>query len=174
MVGDLRAPYPSDPGPIGRARGGTFVALRPMSPEAARQLGTRLATIDPWARVGYDADSFVRFLAATEQGAARYRVMAGEGLVGAMVIRLQWLHGPYLHLLGLLPEAQGQGIGELTLRWMEEEARGRFRNLWLCVSAFNSRARHFYEAQGFTASATLDGLVFDGKSEILMRKRLSE
>ena len=56
---------------------------------------------------------------------------------------------------------------------MEEEARGRYRNLWLCVSEFNSEARRLYERQGYELAGRLDSLVFDGLDELLMRKRLS-
>ena len=164
--------YGPAPGPIGTTGDGAVVALADMTPHGATDLGTRLAAIDPWARVGYSAQSFVGYLAAHEPNVARYRILLDAAPVGAMVIRRVWLHGPYLQLLGLVPEAQGRGIGEYALRWYEAQVRGQYRNLWLCVSAFNTRARRFYTAHGFTESGVLDSLVFDGKDEILMRKRL--
>lgn len=168
----LVEPYGSEPGPIGATRDGAPVALAAMTADGATDLGTRLAAIDPWARVGYSAQSFVGFLAAHEPTVARYRILLDVEPVGVMVIRRVWLHGPYLQLLGVVPEAQGRGIGEHALRWYEAQVRGQYRNLWLCVSAFNVGARRFYAAHGFTESGVLDSLVFDGKDEILMRKRL--
>jgi ribosomal protein S18 acetylase RimI-like enzyme len=55
---------------------------------------------------------------------------------------------------------------------MESEA-GQVGNLWLCVSAFNSRAIAFYERQGFQPVADLPDLVTPGFAELLMRKRLA-
>jgi diamine N-acetyltransferase len=165
-------PYPDEPGEIGQTRSGVGVAMSAMTPHAAADLGLRLAALDPWRRVGYGAESFISFLEAREADVSRYQIVVGGGSVGAVVLRRAWLHGPYLHLIGLVPEAQGQGIGEVVVGWIEREAQGRHRNLWLCVSAFNTGARRFYERRGFTAAADLDELVFEGQTEILMRKRI--
>ena len=53
------------------------------------------------------------------------------------------------------------------------EARDHYRNLWLCVSAFNVAAQRFYARHGFERVATLAGLLRDGDDELLMRKRLA-
>ena len=172
MVAPLLPPYRAEVIAIGTSHDGAAVELQPMTPEAARVLGVGLAAIDPWARVGYSAETFAAFVAATESGATRYRILVGGELAGAMIVRLPWLSGPYLHILGLLPGFQGRGVGDLALRWFEAEAQGRFRNLWLCVSGFNAGAQRFYAAHGYTQAATLDSLVFDGVDEHLMRKRL--
>lgn len=165
--------FPADPGPIGAARDGRGIELRPMTREAASPIGTVLAAIDPWARVARTPEHMIAFLADVEEGARRYRIMVGGQNAGAMVVRVPWLHGPYLHLIGLAPEFHGAGVGGAALGWLEAAARGRYRNLWLCVSAFNVRARRLYEANGYRLAATLDALVFDGMDELLMRKRLA-
>jgi ribosomal protein S18 acetylase RimI-like enzyme len=112
------------------------------------------------------------FLAATEVGAQRYAVLVADEPAGTVVIRDPWLHGPYLHLIGLLPPFHGLGVGSRVLDWMEAEAQGRYRNLWLCVSEFNDGARRLYERHGFALAGRLDSLVFDGLTELLMRKRI--
>lgn len=166
------APYGPNPGIIGQARDGAPVSLVDMTTQAAVHLGPRLAAIDPWARVGYGAESFVAFLSVSELDVARYTIVSGTEPVGVMVVRRVWLHGPYLQLLGLVPEAHGRKIGDAAMRWYDAQARGTHRNLWLCVSAFNTGARRFYDRHGFTESGVLDSLVFDGQTELLMRKRL--
>lgn len=174
MIAPPHQPYPDDPGPIGIARDGAAVALVPMTALAARDLGTRLAAIDPWARVDFAAEAFVAFLAAGEPAVSRYRVLVEDADAGVVVIRHRWLHGPYLHLLGLVPGMQGRGIGDVALAWFEAEARGAgLRNLWLCCSAFNTGARRFYEVHGFALAGVLASLVWDGQDELLMRKRLA-
>ena len=166
-------PYRAEPGLIGTTRDGTAVSLAAMTPEAAAILGPGLAAIDPWARVNYSAMRFTAFFAAREEGAQRYQILAAEALAGTMVVRQPWLHGPYLNLLGLLPGYDGHGLGEVAFGWFEAEARrAGFRNIWLCVSSFNTGAERFYRRHGFEQTATLENLSFDGFDEILMRKRL--
>ena len=76
-------------------------------------------------------------------------------------------------MFAVLPAHQKRGIGARVLAWYESEARGHFRNLWLCVSGFNPDAQRLYRQHGFEHVATLDGLVRDGDDELLMRKRLA-
>ena len=102
-----------------------------------------------------------------------YQIECGADLAGAVVIFNPWLAGPYLQLSAVLPAHQKRGIGAQVLTWLEAEARGHFRNLWLCVSGFNTDAQRLYRQHGFEHVATLDGLVRDGDDELLMRKRLS-
>jgi ribosomal protein S18 acetylase RimI-like enzyme len=78
-----------------------------------------------------------------------------------------------LQLLAILPEYQGRNLGLRLLQWMESEARRvESRQLWLCVSSFNTRARAFYERFGFEAAAVLEKLASDASDEVFMRKRL--
>ena len=170
----MPAPYPEDPGPIGRTPRGASVALVAMTPHAAAVLGMSLSVIDPWRRVGYTAESFISFLEAAEVDVARYEIVVDGQMAGAVVLCRHWLHGPYVRLIGLVPEAQGQGAGDVVMGWIEREAVGHYRNLWLCVSAFNAGARRFYEKRGFAMAADLADLVFDGQTEILMRKRIGQ
>lgn len=164
-------PFPTDPGPIGRTARGLQVSLAAMTVEAATPLGSALAAIDPWARAGYSPDRMAASLARVEPDVARYRIIAATEVAGVMVVRRSWLHGPYLQLLGLLPEFHGQYIGGLALVWLQRQSQDH-RNLWLCCSEFNCGARRFYERHGFEVTATVDSLVFDGANELLMRKRL--
>ena len=144
-----------------------------MTPEAAQLLGTELAAIDPWARAGYTGERLASFFAQSEHAVSRYRMMLSGSLTGVLVVRHNWLHGPYLHFIGLLPQFHGQGIGGIVLAWFEAEARrASRRNLWLCVSSYNVAARRLYERHGFRLAAELDDLVIDGFDELLMRKRL--
>ena len=104
----------------------------------------------------------------------KFEVLAGEALAGVIVIQDLFLHGPYLKLIAILPEFQGRSFGLRLLQWMEAEARqAEARQLWLCVSTFNARARAFYQRFGFEAVAVLDKLASDASDELLMRKRLS-
>jgi ribosomal protein S18 acetylase RimI-like enzyme len=55
-------------------------------------------------------------------------------------------------------------------------AEGRFpeaRNIFLCVSDFNHRARILYERCGYKQVGVLENYVVEGHAELLMRKRLN-
>src|SRR5262249_3711817 len=82
-----------------------------------------------------------------------------------------WLAGPYLQMLAVLPTHQNHGIGGRLLAWFEDEARLHFRNLWLCVSAFNIDAQRFYARHGYVHLATLHDLMRAGDGELRLRKR---
>ena len=55
---------------------------------------------------------------------------------------------------------------------MADEAPSGTRNLWLCVSAMNTRARTFYERHGFSLAEELPALAADHMDELLLRRRL--
>ncbi len=147
--------------------------LEPMTPVAAKTIGPLLSRIDPWARYAYTGDALTAFLANEEPGAPRFAIKADRVIAGAISIRNNWLRGPYLQFLGILPGYQSHGIGGAILDWFENEARGiGAQNLWVAASEFNTRALSFYEKHGFNRIATLSDLVVEGSSEILLRKRL--
>jgi diamine N-acetyltransferase len=147
--------------------------LEPMTAGAAEILGPLLASIDPWARYDYTSSALTAFLTAEEADAPRFTIKVDSVLAGAVGVRSNWLRGPYLQFLGILPIYQSHGIGGAILNWFEDEARGaRAQNLWVAASEFNTRALSFYEQHGFNRTATLTDLVVEGSSEILLRKRL--
>ena len=72
-----------------------------------------------------------------------------------------------------MPRFQRRGLGRTVLDWIEGEVRAiKERNLWVAASEINSDALRFYERHGFAQTARLDDLVYDGRTEILLRKRL--
>ncbi len=158
----------------GRSRSGETVTLKPLDPALAPGLAARFAAMDPWAAYGYRAAALARYFAGGTSEAPVLAIMADGQLVGAIGLRLEWLLGPYIQILGLLPDAQASGIGSLVMDWAEREARrSGARNLWVAASATNAGALRFYERHGFTRAAELDGLVRDDRTEVLLRKRLA-
>jgi ribosomal protein S18 acetylase RimI-like enzyme len=142
--------------------------------ENAKELGEALAAIQPWSVIGYPAERLADWLRRQEPTMRKFEAVTGQGLAGVIVIQDPFLHGPYLKLIAILPGFQGRSLGMRLLQWMESEARrAEDRQLWLCVSTFNSRARALYERFGFEAVAILDKLACDASDELLMRKRLS-
>jgi len=148
--------------------------LRPMTADAAARLGPLFAAIDPWRSYRFDPAQLTRYLLTVEADAPRFEIVCGGETAGAIGTRLNWLRGPYLQFLGLLPHSQSRGLGRQLLQWFEDEARSRGdRNAWVAVSEFNVGAQRFYERFGFVHAARLPDLVSDGVTEILMRKILT-
>ncbi len=151
---------------------GQEITLDEMTAEAADHLAVRIAEIDPWRRLAIPVDR-IRWLFEAGHGSEVRAIQIGHRPVGAVVVQCNWLLGPYLQHLSVLPEAQARGAGTLALAWLEEIARQDHQsNIWLCVSAFNCQARAFYARHGFVETATLPDLIRPGEDEILMRRRL--
>ena len=152
---------------------GSAIALEPIPKAAANTLGQALAAIDPWARYPIGSEVLTAYLGCKEGSAPRYLIRVDRTVAGAIGIRENWMRGPYLQFLGLLPQYQRDGIGRLVLAWFEGTARERGDgNLWVAASDFNTAAVRFYERHGFVRAALLDDLISDGKCEVLLRKKL--
>ncbi len=148
--------------------------LRPLSPGTAEKLGAALAAMPPWSVIGWPAERLTATFKHQRPSVRRFELIVDGELAGTVTIQDPFLHGPYLQLLAILPGFQARNLGAAVLRWMEREARSEeARQLWLCVTTFNTRARTFYERFGFKEAAVLDKLASEVSDEILMRKRLS-
>jgi GNAT superfamily N-acetyltransferase len=164
--------------PFGLSRYELRAAPRPLvleaiEVEAAGRMAEAIARMDPWRTLAISPGQLAETFAQGDPQLHRWTIRHDQRDAGAVVIRHPWLYGPYLALLALTPEHQGAGIGGAVLDWMGNEARGTAGNIWACVSAFNARARQFYERHGFEAVGVLDDLVRPGFAEVLIRKRLT-
>jgi ribosomal protein S18 acetylase RimI-like enzyme len=152
---------------------GGVLTVHPLPASQAEPLATAFAAIDPWASYRYPASALAAYLAKQEPGAPRFLLSVNNAVAGAIGLRVKWLHGPYIQFLAILPAFQRRGLGRIVLAWVEAEARANNgRNLWVAASEINADAIRFYERHGFAQTARLDDLAYDGRTEILMRKRL--
>lgn len=143
--------------------------IRPLRASEAPALAEALAHMDPWRRLGFSDDGLAGYLTRDDTSLSRVVFEQDGRAVGLLCLRSPWLRGPYVEVLAVVPEMQGQGIGTALLAWAAGQNGG---NLWVCVSAFNTRARDFYGRNGFVEKAELNDLISPGEDEILMRKRL--
>jgi diamine N-acetyltransferase len=144
-----------------------------MTADAAQIFGVAFARMEPWSRYPISAEALASYFAAEEIGAPRFMIVRDGALAGVLGLREHWLRGPYIQFLGLVPECQGQRLGQRALAWFEGRARAaNFRNLWVAASDFNVAAIAFYERHGYVRVARIDDLIQDGIAEILLRKRL--
>jgi ribosomal protein S18 acetylase RimI-like enzyme len=171
-----RPHFHADRLPLEAANGSIWQIDSP-APTGLADAAAVFASIDPWRR--YDrtaADLLAMFEpAGGPDGAIRIVARdAGGAVAGLAVVQTPWLAGPYVRFLGVVPAHQGQGLGEALLGWIEAEARrARSRNLWICVSDFNTRALALYRRVGFEPVADLPDCAADGISEHFLRKRLT-
>jgi GNAT superfamily N-acetyltransferase len=157
---------------LGGTRAPPLVLYAGVGAEAER-LAAAFAAIDPWARYPYPASALAAYFAADEPAAPRFAVHLGDDLAAVAGLRLNWLRGPYVQFLGVLPAFQRNGIGSTILGWIEEETRrAAERNLWVMASDFNDVAIAFYGRHGFAEAARIPDLVRDRRTEVLLRKRL--
>jgi ribosomal protein S18 acetylase RimI-like enzyme len=150
------------------------VQLTLVSPDDAVALGTMVARMEPWRSYpGITPDTLTAFLAEVEPGAPRFAIRHDGEIGGTITIRTNWFRGPYIHLLALTPALQGRGIGSALIAFVVAQARAsNQRNLWVAATETNTGAVRFYERHGFVRTAAIDGLVADGITELLLRKRL--
>ncbi len=147
--------------------------LRHTTASDAKLLSVTLSKIDPWKTLGSTPNEFEQGFQSQTSSTNTYTVMFEGKPVGIISVRFPWLLGPYLGFLGVIPDAQGKGIGKTLLNWLDETARAHSsRNIFICVSEFNHDAQAFYKACGYKKVANLEGLILDEYDEFLMRKRL--
>jgi len=168
----IAAPFSAARHEIGLARGAPVV-VEPMTEREAGALADAVAKLEPWRTYKYPAAKLTGYLARQEPGAPRFFFRRDDKVAGGIGLRLNWLRGPYIQFLAVLPPFQCQGLGSAAIAWVEAQARlDEERNLWIAASEINEHARRLYERLGFREAAKLDDLVCQGRSEILYRKRL--
>jgi [ribosomal protein S18]-alanine N-acetyltransferase len=143
-----------------------------MSPDDRAAVIALLAGSDPWKRLGYAADFWERVFTPLPQGRDSVVLQQGDHVAGIAILRPKFLFGDYLELLAIAPAWTGQGFGPLLLTHIESLAFARGKNLFACVSDFNSGARRFYDRHGFVEVGPLPDLLVPGSAEILLRKTI--
>jgi len=147
-------------------------ALARLNSREAFEASRTLAEMDPWKTLGYRPEWLLEYLLREDSCLFRYGMFHEERVCGVLCVRHPWLLGPYIEILAVFPNRQGQGWGREVVRWIEDRARPTSRNLWVTVSSFNQKARDFYLRTGFTEIGVLSNLVRKGFDEVLLRKEL--
>lgn len=78
-------------------------------------------------------------------------------LVGYAILMGLTNHHQNLHLKRIVVTEKGQGYGRAALRQLKQMAFETYQahRFWLDVKAFNPRARHLYESEGFVLEGCL-------------------
>jgi ribosomal protein S18 acetylase RimI-like enzyme len=78
----------------------------------------------------------------------------------------------YIRSICVAADARGGGLGSQLVAFAEERIFRDVKNVFLCVSSFNPRARALYERLGYEVVGEMKDYVIGGASEILMRKTI--
>ena len=125
---------------------------------------------DPWRRLGYGREDWLRLLATPLDGREAWVAMTPNDVVGLALVRPRFLAGDYLELFAVAEAARGKRCGATLLAHVEAVTFARGRNLFVCVSDFNGGAQRFYARQGYDHVGTLPDLLVAGSAELLLRK----
>jgi len=147
------------------------VTVRGASGDDDAWAATLMSSSDPWTTLRRDFDSCFR--ACTSPSDVLEIADTGGERCGLVLVRPAGVAGaPYIVSIAVAATHRSQGVGAALLAHVEQAYRSRSRHLFLCVSSFNPRARHFYERHGFTVIGTLQDFIIEGADEILMHKPL--
>ena len=147
------------------------ISLTPLGDDVAA-IAARMASLDPWARMGRPAASFAAYMVRPMAATFRFAVRIEAAPVGFVAIRWPFMRGPYIETIAVFPEAQRRGIGRTVVDWVGREVAGEAANLWLCVTEWNRPARAFYAGLGFTEIGPIPDIALAGQTEIFLRKTL--
>jgi ribosomal protein S18 acetylase RimI-like enzyme len=96
----------------------------------------------------------------------------GESKQGIILLQPSGLAGsPYVGAIAVAAEARGKSVGGQLLAFAEKQYPAA-RNIFLCVSEFNSGAIALYKRVGYEQVGVLKDYVVEGHDELIMRKRL--
>jgi len=144
--------------------------IRQMQPEDRDAVVQLLGDSDPWTTLGYTKDDWARIFCPLPQGRDSFVIVWKGDVAGIAIVRRKFLLGDYLELLGIATWARGKGLGGRLLGHIERAVFGRTKNLFACVSDFNTAARAFYKKQGFQEIGPMPNFLIPGSAELLLRK----
>ncbi len=131
----------------------------------------QIASSEPWITLGTTLENCLKFCHSSEYNV--FVAWSGDELSGGMVIHPRGLASqPYLKSIVVDSRFRSQGVGSELLSFAEEFYRAEFRHFFMCVSSFNPRARALYEKLGYTKVGEFEDYILEGKSEILLHKRI--
>ena len=130
-----------------------------------------MAGSETWITLGIPMDEIMKTLNAPLQDV--YAAYVEDEIVGTMVIHTGGAFSGYLKSIAVKPGWKNQELDEQMMEFIEKEVFSTYKNLFLCVSSFNSDAQQFYKKLGYEKIGELKDYLVAGHDEILMRKTIA-
>ncbi len=144
--------------------------IRSYKPEDRTAIVAMLAGSEPWKKLGYTDADWNKLFDPFPQGREGLVIETNGTVAGFALLRQKFLLGDYLELLVVAPSARSNGLGSALLKHIEGVVFARVKNLFACVSDFNTEARQFYKKNGYQEIGPMPSLLIPGSAEILLRK----
>lgn len=143
--------------------------IRPLSRPDLPRCAEIMASQDPWKALGITADRCLSAIAGDHL--VKWGLASEDGVLGLAVLHpTGFASSPYLAVLAVDPAHTGRGLGSRLLAHVEEEAFRDRRNLFLCVTSFNTRAQKFYRDRGYERIGVIPDYFQNGVDEWIFRK----
>jgi len=136
----------------------------------ARACAAMMCSTDPWLTLRRSFDECLRTI--TDPIGETYVARQDGAVRGFIIVVMRGAFVGYIRSICVAADARGSGVGSGLMAFAEERVFGELKNVFLCVSSFNPRARALYERLGYEAVGELKDYVIAGASEIIMRKSI--
>lgn len=147
----------------------TSLQIRPLvTTREATQCASIMCATEPWVTLQRSYNEALALL--MDRTREVYVAYDGRQLTGFLILHLNGSLGGYIQSICVTPDSQGRGIGTRLLQFAEERVFAATKNVFLCVSSFNERARKLYERRGYTVVGGLEHFIIRDAHEVLMRK----
>ena len=144
--------------------------IRSYKPEDRAAIVAMLASSEPWKKLGYTDADWKKLFDPLPAGREGLVIETNGTVAGFALLRPKFLMGDYLELLVVAPSARHHGLGSALLKHVESLVFARMKNLFACVSDFNTEARQFYKKNGYQEIGPMPNFLIPGSAEILLRK----
>jgi uncharacterized protein (DUF1330 family)/ribosomal protein S18 acetylase RimI-like enzyme len=149
------------------------IVIRPATEADKAWAAALMASSEPWITLGRTEAA-----ARAIMGSASHFLFVAEGPQkenhGFILLHPEGVAGsPYIRSIAVAERFRSAGVGKLLLDFAERAFAGRARQIFLCVSSFNQRAKALYERRRYAVVGELRDYVIVGASEFLMSKTLT-
>ena len=112
-----------------------------------------MADNEPWITLQRSYEDSIRLL--SDSISDIYLLKHKGEPVGFVVIKMKGSFTGYIQILGVAENMRGQGVGEATIRYIEELMFRSGPNVFICSSSFNLLAQKLNHRWGFEPVGTM-------------------
>jgi ribosomal protein S18 acetylase RimI-like enzyme len=129
-----------------------------------------MADSEPWLTLRFEYEFCLQRL--TEASREVYVAVAQEAVAGFVILNLGGPFKGYVQTIGVMPDWRSRGVGAKLMAFAEERIFRDAKNVFLCVSSFNTEAQRFYARLGYERVGEIKDYLVKGHSEYLMRRTM--